>query len=124
MTIDDLSEAEMKHIAGYYGRRSLKRREVTTEVFCEYADTTWTLADFMADIADAAAKVPAGVNATVELEGGYEETTKFRIFYDAPESDADYTKRIAEIKAWAKRTVADQEVEQRRVYEALKAKFG
>lgn len=123
MTIDpDIREA----IRRYAGRAAFERKILTIEVFNEDGGTEWTLPDFLADVNEAAAKIPEALraSASVDLEGGYEESTYLTISYERPETNGEYEARIRDLVAQLEREKKQRAFAERQEYERLKAKFG
>jgi hypothetical protein len=118
--MDDLDEADLAHARAYTG--GFERRKVTRTVFSEYGEESWALEDFLADIEEAVAEIPGDKRAvaTVELEGGYDESTRLKISYPDVESDDELRERIERAVAYARNRKAEERAE----FERLKAKYG
>ena len=112
-------EETLRRARGYGG--GFEPRGMKREVFCEYGETEWTLVDFLRDIQEAVAKVPEHLRdvARVDLEGGYEESTKLSITYPDVESDEEVTARVTRAIQYA----LSSKAEERQQYERLKAKY-
>lgn len=108
--------------AAYAGSNFDKPREVTIETFCAYASEEWTLDGFLEAIKSAIDEVPPEKRAVakVELEGGYEESSKLVIWYRGLESADEVAERVRRCEEYVFKSRASE----RATFERLKKKFG
>ena len=121
--MDEQINDEIKRIAkGYAGHDYDRLRMVTEQAFAEYGEASWRLPDFLAILNEAVSAIPesARAGATVDLRGGYDESTVLEISFERQETAEEVADRVARAHAYAHRRLADE----RRQYEALRAKFG
>jgi hypothetical protein len=99
-----------------------KPKTVWHETFCEYGTTEWSVSEFREQIASAIDIIPKKylASARVDLDGGYDESTKLVISYEAPESDETVADRVRRCEQY----VAESREKDRQTYERLKRKFG
>ena len=96
------------------------RQMVTVNVIDVWKDEMWPLEEFLRIINEG---IPAERRATARVtfeRGGYDETGKFEVSYERPETDAEMAARIARHAKYE----ADYARQERAQYEALKKKFG
>lgn len=122
----DIAPETVEAIRRYAGRQVFERKNLTIEVFSEYGATEWTLPDFLSDVNEAVAKIPEALraSATVDLEGGYDESTSLKISFDRQETDKEYEDRIRELVLRVEHDRKQRAIAERGEYERLKAKFG
>ena len=120
MTVE-FDDDTLRLVRGYFGGDPRVPRDVTREVFHEYAEEEWTLPEFMALIEDAVAKIPEDkrAEAKVVLEGSYDETSFLKITYCDTETAAEVAERVKRALAYADSVRGKERAE----YERLKSKF-
>lgn len=111
-----------KMACGYAGADFEKPKEVRIETFREYGSESWAADNFLALVIEAVGQIPPERrdSAIVELEGGYEESTKLVISYRGPETAEAVRDRVRRCEEY----VAEKRAGELATYNRLKAKFG
>jgi hypothetical protein len=119
----ELDEETKGRMERYSGGHLWKAETRTREVYCLYSSETWTVDEFLAEINSAISKIPTAARATAIVEyecGGYDESSKFTITFQEPETVEEFACRIGHALMYAReKQNADLEA-----YERLKKKYG
>jgi hypothetical protein len=106
------------YAGGDYDKPEIVQHELLREYGAE-----WTFDDFKQLIAELSGEIPTEYRHTAKVEmhdPGYDGSTSLQIYYFAPESAETVADRVRQCEEY----VAGRRSEERRTYEALKAKFG
>lgn len=115
----ELDAATFSLMVSYFSDDPRVPREISVDVFQEFREAQWTLADFMSMLHDAIAQIPEQyrTSAVVTLRG--EVSPSLSISFMRPETEIEVTENVNRALAYAR----EQQHKERRDYERLKKKF-